>query len=147
MEKALVPKMPCLSPSRWSTQERDPKARSFSFSLSNLPPGPRLSSHFPPSRLRKSYNLGEGSVSPFKCPLEWGGHSLGPSRFVFHECCSMEKLLPPCNFPRALYDVEVTQQDATPFRSMTSTGHMFPCLSSHLFFFFPILITRNWTML
>lgn len=38
----------------------------------------------------------------------------------------------PLNFPRALYDVEVTQQDATPFRSMTSAGHTFPCLSSHL---------------
>lgn len=38
----------------------------------------------------------------------------------------------PLNFPRALYDVEVTQQDATPFRFMTSAGHMFPCLSSHL---------------
>lgn len=71
-------------------------------------------------------------MTPFRCPLEWGDDSLGLSQLVFLECCSLEKLLPPCNFPLALYDVEVTQQDATPFRSMTSAGHMFPCLSSHL---------------
>lgn len=71
-------------------------------------------------------------MSPFRCPLELGWSLLGSELLVFLECCSLEKLLPQCNFPLALYDVDVTQQDATPFRSMTSAGHMLPCLSSHL---------------
>lgn len=62
-----------------------------------------------------------------------GGRSLDLIQFTLPappRCCPVEKLLPHSNFPRAPYDVDVMQQEATPFRSMTSTGHMFPCLSS-----------------
>lgn len=81
-----------------------------------------------------NHTIWEKGSDPFRFSSEWvAGHSLDRNRFALPvppRCCPVEKLLPQRNFPRAPYDVNVMQQEATPFRSMTSTGHMFPCLSS-----------------